>query len=130
MVRVLFFAGFPLLEMALLVWSTGRIGLGWTLLVVLITGVFGATMVKRQGIDVWHSARERLSFGSFPSDEIAHGAMLLVAGVLLITPGYLSDLTGCLLLIPAVRRWLRPRLASWIGRWFAPRVTRVEAWRV
>lgn len=130
MARILIFVGVPLLEMALLVWSIGRIGLGWTLLVVLLTGVVGAALVKRQGLAVWHSARQRMATGSFPTDEIAHGAMLLVAGALLITPGYLSDLTGCLLLVPAVRQWLQPRLAVWFGRRFGRTATRVEVWRV
>ena len=129
MARILLFVGVPLLELGLLVWSTGRIGLGWTLAVILLTGFFGATMVKRQGLDVWHSARRRFAIGSFPSDEIAHGAMLLVAGGLLIAPGYLSDVTGCLLLLPVVREWLRPRLAAWFGRRFDHRTTRVEVWR-
>src|SRR5690606_26302908 len=80
MARLLLFVGVPLLELGLLVWSTGRIGLGWTLAVILLTGFFGATMVRRQRLDVRHSARRRSAIGPFPSDQLAHGALPLAAG--------------------------------------------------
>lgn len=131
MFRFLLFVGIPLLEMALLIWVGSRIGLAATLLIIILTGVAGAVMVKRQGLATWRSAQSRLTEGRFPSDEIVHGAMLLVAGTLLLTPGFLSDLTGLILLVPAARERLRRRFGDRFARRFVNRSsTRVEVWRV
>lgn len=110
--------------MALLIWTSTRIGLWWTLGIVILTGVVGAHLVKRQGTAVWFAARRRLAEGAVPTTELAHGAMLLVAGAFLLAPGFLTDLTGILLLIPVVREWLRQRIV----RRFSNTV-RVEVWR-
>lgn len=130
MLRFLIFVGAPLAEMAILVWSGSRIGVGPTLGVVFLTGVVGASLVKRQGLAVWESARARLAEGAIPSAELAHGAMLLVAGAFLIAPGYLTDLVGVALLIPRVREGLRHRLGGRFARRFDAGPTRVEVWRV
>lgn len=131
MIRLLLFVGLPLVEMALLIWAGSQIGLGPTLLIIVFTGVVGATMVKRQGLATWRSAQSRLAEGRFPSDEIVHGSMLLAAGILLMTPGFLSDLTGLILLVPAAREWLRHHFGGRIARRFDNRsTTRVEVWRV
>ncbi|HEX2154947.1 MAG TPA: FxsA family protein [Acidimicrobiia bacterium] len=131
MIRLLLFVGIPLLEMALLIWVGRQIGVGATLLIIVLTGVAGATMVKRQGLATWRSAQSRLAQGRFPSDEIIHGAMLLAAGIMLMTPGFLSDLTGLILLVPSARNWLRRRFGDRLARRFDDRsATRVEVWRV
>jgi UPF0716 protein FxsA len=108
-IRVLVFVGVPLLELALLIWVEGRLGLAATLLLVVATGVVGASMVSRQGRLVWRSFRYRLSTGQVPDLEIAHGMMLLVAGAFLITPGILTDAVGLALLVPWVRELVRVR---------------------
>lgn len=130
MVRLLLFIGVPVAEMALLIWSGDLIGVGPTLGIIFLTGVAGASLVKRQGLAVWASARGRLAQGRIPTDEMAHGAMLLVAGAFLLTPGFLTDLTGFALLVPATREWLRRRLGGWYARRFESGPTRVEVWRL
>lgn len=130
MYRILFFVGVPLAEMALLIWVGNRIGFLPTLAIVIATGVAGASLVKRQGLTVWRTARERLAEGGIPTRELAHGAMLLVAGAFLLTPGFLTDLTGFALLVPAVREWLRGRFGDRVARRFRSEPTRVEVWRV
>lgn len=113
------FVGVPLIELALLAWVEGRIGLGWTLLLVVVTGVLGARMVARQGRTVWRSFQYRLSTGQVPELEIVHGAMLLVAGAFLLTPGIITDAVGLALLVPWIREFLRirffrsPRVVVW-----------------
>lgn len=129
MIRLLLFVGVPLMEMALLIWVGGRIGVGATLAVILLTGVAGAALVKRQGLSVWYSAQERLRVGSIPADEMVHGAMLLVAGAFLLTPGFLTDVVGFSLLVPAVREWLRRRFGARLSNRFGT-TKRVEVWRV
>lgn len=129
MFRLLLFVGLPLAEMALLIWVGGRIGLGLTLGIVIVTGIAGASLVKRQGLAVWRSAQERLATGALPTSELAHGAMLLVSGAFLLTPGFITDVVGFSLLIPAVREWLRRRFGQRFTRRFQT-TRRVEVWRV
>lgn len=119
----------PLAEMALLIWVGSRLGVGPTLVIVLLTGILGATLVKRQGLSVWYSAQERLAAGSVPAREMVHGAMLLVAGAFLLTPGFITDLVGFSLLVPAVREGLRRRFGHRVSNRFRT-TNRVEVWRV
>src|SRR5688572_2917728 len=72
MLRLLLFIGVPVAEIALLIWSGDQIGVGPTLGIIFLTGVAGASLVKRQGLAVWASARERLAQGGIPTDEMAH----------------------------------------------------------
>lgn len=131
MARLILFVGVPLVEMALLIWAANQIGIGATLLIVIVTGIAGATLVKRQGLATWQAAKDRMAQGSLPTDQIIHGAMLLLAGAFLLTPGFLTDLTGFALLVPPVREWLRRRFGTRFARRFDDRsTTRVEVWRV
>lgn len=104
----------PLIEIALFIQIGSAIGLGWTLLVVVLTAVAGTVLVRRQGRDVL--ARLQTSFEQLrdPTEPLAHGAMILFSGALLLTPGFFTDAVGFALLVPAVReaafRWLRARV--------------------
>ena len=109
MIRFGLFIALPLVELLLLGLIGDAIGFGWTALLVVLTGVVGARMVGRQGRLVWRSLRERLAAGQIPEVELAHGAMLLVAGALLVTPGVLTDVVGLLLLVPWFRELVRVR---------------------
>lgn len=129
MIRLLVFVAMPLVEMALLIWVGGRLGILPTLAVVILTGIAGATLVKRQGLAVWYAARQRLAAGGIPARELAHGAMLLVAGAFLLTPGFITDVVGFALLVPRIRDWLRNRIGERLaGGSSSP--TRVEVWRL
>lgn len=108
-IRLALFVGLPIVELLLLAELGDRFGLAPTLLLVLVTGVVGARVVGRQGRAVWWAIRARLAAGEIPQAELAHGAMLLVAGALLVTPGVLTDAFGALLLVPWFRELLRVR---------------------
>jgi UPF0716 protein FxsA len=97
----------PLVEIVLFVMVGTQIGLGATLAIVLITAFAGAMLVTRQGRATWVRLTSEFSSGQFPAAQLAHGAMILVAGTLLVTPGFLTDAIGLTLLIPAVRERLR-----------------------
>lgn len=128
MFRLLAFLVIPVVDMGLLIWTGSRIGLLWTLAIVVGTGILGATLVKRQGLAVWTRARSRLASGTIPTEELVHGAMLVAAGAFLLSPGLLTDLTGLALLVPPVREWVR-RI---VVRRYSTRQrtnTRVEVWR-
>lgn len=97
------FLAIPLIEIALFIQVGGIIGLGWTLLVVVITAVLGATMVRSQGAAALSQLQSSFNSMRDPSEPLAHGAMILFAGALLLTPGFFTDAIGFALLIPQVR---------------------------
>jgi UPF0716 protein FxsA len=97
----------PLVDISLLLYVGERIGVFETIALVVGTAMLGAALVSRQGSDTMVAIRRELQTGSIPAASLAHGAMILVAGAVLITPGFITDTIGFLLLIPAVRERLR-----------------------
>lgn len=109
MIRLLLFVMLPLTELLLLGVVGNAIGFGWTALLVILTGIVGARLVARQGRLVWREIVLRLEAGQMPGVELAHGAMLLVGGAFLVTPGILTDAFGLLLMVPWFRELIRVR---------------------
>lgn len=111
---IVLFIGLPILEFALLIKVHGMIGFLPTVLLVFLTGVVGATLVRRQGINMLFKIRQEMSRGNLPAPQMMDGVMILVAGAFLVTPGLLTDTIGFALLIPFVRErirfWLRKKL--------------------
>jgi UPF0716 protein FxsA len=105
----------PLAELAVLIAVGNWIGLVPTLVLLLAVSVAGAWLAKREGLAAWRRFQLALTEGRMPSVEVADGAMILLAGALLLTPGFLSDVIGVLLLLPPTRalaRRVAPRLAE------------------
>jgi UPF0716 protein FxsA len=105
----------PLAELAVLIAVGDWIGLAPTLVLLLVVSVAGAWLAKREGLAAWRRFQLALADGRVPTVEVADGAMILLAGALLLTPGFLSDVVGILLLLPPTRalaRRLAPRLAQ------------------
>jgi UPF0716 protein FxsA len=98
--------GVPLVEIALFIKIGGWIGLGPTLALIVLAAVIGALIVRVQGIGVLSRAQRELAQGSLPVVSVFEGLCLVIAGVLLITPGFFTDAIGALLLVPPVRRML------------------------
>ena len=97
------FLAVPLIEIALFVQIGGAIGLGWTLAIVVITAILGTFLVRNQGALALHQVRSSFSELNDPTEPLAHGAMILFSGALLLTPGFFTDAIGFLLLMPPVR---------------------------
>lgn len=97
----------PITEIALLLAFGRAFGLWPTLALVIGTAFLGSWLVSRQGRATWTQVRSQFDTGRIPGAAIAHGAMILIAGAFLLTPGLLTDATGFLLLIPAVREAIR-----------------------
>lgn len=116
--RALFavFTVIPLVEVVLFIVVGSRIGVAWTVVLVLSTAVVGAALVARQGRATLLRARADLIEGRFPAGALAHGVMILIAGALLLTPGFLTDAVGFALLVPGVREVLR----RWVVARFRP----------
>ncbi|MCB2097772.1 MAG: FxsA family protein [Parvularculaceae bacterium] len=97
------FVGVPILEIAAFIKIGGWIGLLPTLLGCVVTAVIGAFLVRLQGFEVIRRAQTSLARSELPVDQLAHGVFILIAGVLLMTPGYVTDAMGFLLLVPPLR---------------------------
>lgn len=105
----LLFVIVPLVELYLLLAVGSLVGFWPTVLLVLVTGMLGASLARREGFRVLRRWQEALARGEMPEEGVLGGLLVLVGGVLLITPGVLTDAVGLLLLLPPSRRW--------IGRW-------------
>ncbi len=108
----------PLIELALLLTIGAKIGVWATLVIIISTAMLGASLTRREGLKTWWRFQEKLTTGVFPNEELLDGLMILVAGALLLTPGFLTDAVGFTLLIPGSRRvvkgWLRQRFTQHI----------------
>lgn len=100
---LLIFLSVPLIEIALFVLIGQAIGLWATLLGVLVAAVAGALVLRVQGMALLNEIRETMGRGTLPARALADAMLVAIAGVLLLTPGYFTDLLGILLLIPPVR---------------------------
>jgi len=112
----LLFTLVPLLELWLLFQLSGIFGFWTTIAVVLVTGMVGAALARRQGWQAMHRIRTEMSQGMMPAQAIGDGVLILVAGVLLITPGVITDLVGLALLLPPVRAGVRTGLQLWLAK--------------
>lgn len=96
----------PLIEIFLFIEIGGRIGVGATVALVVVTAVLGTTLLRQQGLAVFRRAQESLGRGEVPVAEVFDGLCLLVAGAVLLTPGFLTDAVGIVLFVAPFRRWL------------------------
>ena len=88
--------------------------IGWlpTLAIVIFTAFLGTAMLRQQGMATLNTARQRLDAGEMPAQQMLEGMLLLVGGVLLLTPGFVTDAFGFACLVPATRHWIVQRIAS------------------
>lgn len=107
----------PALEIYILITVGSIIGAFNTLLLIILTGVTGAYLAKLEGMRTLLKIQSNLQQGVMPAEELIDALIILAAGLALLTPGFLTDLTGLLLLIPQVRfyvkRWLRKIFDRW-----------------
>lgn len=102
----------PLVELVILFRIADWVSWQTTILMILITGVVGAWLARREGIKALARIRDDLAAGVVPTNAVVDGALILAAGLVLVTPGLLTDICGFALLIPPFRRWVRRRLAE------------------
>jgi UPF0716 protein FxsA len=117
------FIAVPLAEIWLIGQVWGAIGGIETIVLLLVVSVLGAMLVKQQGVSVLDRIQGRLSAGTMPTDELIDGGLILFAGALMLTPGFITDTVGLLLLLPPSRAALR----SVVGRRFRHRIEAATA---
>ena len=111
---MLLFVGLPLIELALLLRLARLITPLWTLGLVVFTGVLGATLARRQGVKTWRRVQSDLAEGRMPASHIVDALLIFVAGVVLVTPGIITDAIGFALLVPPVRVVLKHKVANYM----------------
>ncbi len=99
--------GVPLIEIAVFIEVGGRIGLWSTLALIFVTAAIGTALLRYQGLSVLADARGSVERGELPVRALLDGVCLVIAGVLLLTPGFVTDMAGALLLMPPIRRLLQ-----------------------
>jgi len=105
----------PLIDLILLIKVSGAIGGMQTILLVIITGIIGANLARSQGLHVLKEIQKDVQKGSIPTDNLLSGLLVLIGGVLLITPGILTDIVGLSLMIPAVRKLFTKPIRSLVA---------------
>ncbi len=109
---ILLFVCTPLVELALLLRIGRTAGPLPTLGLVIVTGVLGAALARKQGITAWRRLQTEVTAGRMPGAELVDALLIFIAGVVLVTPGLITDVVGFALLVPAVRRRLRRSIAD------------------
>lgn len=112
----LLFTIIPVIELTLLIKIGTLIGTLNTVMLVIFTAVVGAYLVRMEGLGVIYRFQQNMQEGRFPGEEILDGAMILVAGALLVTPGVATDIIGFLLVFPSSRRMIKISLRRYIER--------------
>jgi UPF0716 protein FxsA len=109
----------PFCEIYLLIKIGNHLGAFNTILVVITTGFIGAYLARLQGIKTMMRVRESLNRGELPAEEMLDALLIFVAGIVLLTPGFITDVAGISILIPNTRawlkRWLRRKFDQWIS---------------
>lgn len=100
---LLIFIGIPLLELMLLIELGREIGFWPTIFLVVATGIFGAALARSQGMWIWMEIQHELRQGNMPAGKLVDGLLILIGGIVLLTPGLLTDIFGFILLIPVTR---------------------------
>lgn len=101
---LLLFIAVPIIEMLILIKVGGVIGAFPTVTLVLLTAVVGLQLLRQQGLSTLLKAQEKIQQGTVPATEMAEGILLAVGGVLLLTPGFFTDVLGLLCLLPVTRK--------------------------
>ena len=112
----------PVAELALFLTLGAEIGIWNTLAIILLTAFIGAALTKSQGAKALHNFRQALAEGRLPHKEALDGLLILLAGAVLLTPGFLTDTVGFLLLIPPARAVIR----GWLAKYLKGRVRLIQ----
>ncbi|MBF0627478.1 MAG: FxsA family protein [Magnetococcales bacterium] len=109
---IILLAIIPFIEIWLMIWIGHLSGAGVVLLSWLVAGMIGWSVLRQAGAGTLVTAHNRIRNGENPGPELLDGALRMLGAVLLIIPGYLSDLSGVLLLVPWIRTWLKLRILA------------------
>lgn len=112
----------PIIELYVLIEAGRQIGVGATIGMIFLTGIAGAYLARSQGFNLINRIQTDLNQGRIPAEEIMDGAIILAGGLLLLTPGFCTDLFGFCLLTPVTRQFFK----GWIKKWLNLKIQRGE----
>jgi UPF0716 protein FxsA len=104
---ILLFTLLPIIELALLLRINQSIGIFYTMLLVIITGIAGAWLAKSEGRSIISRIRVEMGQGRMPGDELVNGLCVLIGGAFLLTPGIITDISGFFLIFPFTRSFIK-----------------------
>jgi len=109
---LILFIAMPIIEIAVLLKVGSALGIITTLAIVILTAILGTFMLRQQGLATMNRARQRLGSGEMPAEQLFEGIVLMIGGVLLLTPGFVTDAFGFACLFPVSRKWLAGKIAA------------------
>jgi UPF0716 protein FxsA len=107
----------PAMDIGLLLFSGKTIGVWPTLIFIILTGVIGAYLAKREGLQTIRRAQEQLRIGQIPGEAVLDGICILIGGTLLLTPGFITDLVGFLMLFPPTIKLFKFFMKNSFRKW-------------
>lgn len=109
----------PIVELAIIIQVGQVVGTGWTIVALIVMSLVGAALVKREGLRAWRRVRKALAASRMPAEEVVDGALVLLGGALMLTPGFMTDAVGLAVVLPVSRglinRGIRTRVRSTFG---------------
>lgn len=113
----LFLVLVPAAEIGILLYAGQTFGVWTTIMLIILTGFLGAYLAKQQGLEIIRKTQEQLRRGEMPGDAILDGISILVGGTLLLTPGFVTDTLGLLLLAPPTRKFFKVLMMKAFRNW-------------
>ncbi|GGN48963.1 FxsA family protein [Oceanobacillus indicireducens] len=107
---------FSLLEIGLLVWIGSHIGVWWVLFLIVGTAALGLIFGRIQGFETWNRALRSMERQEVPTAEVTDGLCIIIGAILLILPGFISDVIGLILLMPFTRNFLKRKIANILNK--------------
>jgi UPF0716 protein FxsA len=126
---LLLFVFLPMVELYLLIMLGARIGPMPTIGLIVLTGIIGATLARQQGLSTLAKIQNELKQGRAPTQELVEGAMIVVGGLVLLTPGILTDIFGFAMMVPGIRRSLAKQFKIRIPQGFSSTTNGFQAGR-
>ena len=113
---LIIFVFVPVMELYILIEAGRMIGIGATVGLIMLTGVAGAWLARSQGLEILRRIQQETANGQMPAQTLIDGALILVGGLLLLTPGFFTDALGFSFLVPITRDFWRKGLSAWLEK--------------
>ena len=123
---VLLFIVVPIAELAVIIQVGGLIGVWWTIALLVADSILGSVLLRAQGRSAWMRFNAAVQSGRIPAREVLDGALVITGGVLLLTPGFITDIFGIVLLVPPTRALVRMIVARRLERRMVSAATRTR----